>query len=221
MKRHIAKSARCLGKRGDEYRRYVYGALRARGWKPKRERVHENEHARVRQDIDTDYAHHALRGSRNRDFKHIENRRRGVVKFSVATEGLLARADHWLNEVYGVDIVPTFPPEPLAGKLAKNLTKKVHKELQREAFSPTRNVKRALRYRRKALKIRKTNAPRAETMLRRANAVLKNRVPTLAVTGAGWVAGPGFGTGEVMAASAAKGMNRYTRMRRARFMRRK
>lgn len=36
MKAHIAASARRAGKTGDEYNRYVYGALRARGWKPKK-----------------------------------------------------------------------------------------------------------------------------------------------------------------------------------------
>jgi hypothetical protein len=41
MKGHIAASARARGISGERYNAYVYGAMRARGWKPKRERVDE------------------------------------------------------------------------------------------------------------------------------------------------------------------------------------
>lgn len=42
MKRHIEDGARRRGKSGAEYNAYVYGAMRARGWKPKRERKQES-----------------------------------------------------------------------------------------------------------------------------------------------------------------------------------
>ena len=38
MKLHIAASARKARKSGKDFRAYVYGAMRNRGWKPKRER---------------------------------------------------------------------------------------------------------------------------------------------------------------------------------------
>ena len=41
MKGHIAGSASARGISGDRRNAYIYGAMRARGWKPKRERVDE------------------------------------------------------------------------------------------------------------------------------------------------------------------------------------
>ena len=38
MKLHIMAGARKARKSGKEFRAYVYGAMRNRGWKPKRER---------------------------------------------------------------------------------------------------------------------------------------------------------------------------------------
>ena len=39
MKAHIAASARKKGLSGKRYRAYVFGAMRDRGWKPKREKL--------------------------------------------------------------------------------------------------------------------------------------------------------------------------------------
>ncbi len=38
MKLHVVASARKARKSGEEFRAYVYGAMRNRGWKPQRER---------------------------------------------------------------------------------------------------------------------------------------------------------------------------------------
>lgn len=41
MKRHIVYSGVARGKKGKELKKYVFGAMRKRGWKPKRERLKE------------------------------------------------------------------------------------------------------------------------------------------------------------------------------------
>jgi len=41
MKLHIMASARKRGKSGKQFNAYVYGAMRKRGWKPRRERMNE------------------------------------------------------------------------------------------------------------------------------------------------------------------------------------
>lgn len=196
MKRHIAASARRRGKSGDEYNAYVYGAMRARGWKPKRERVHENVNARVRPTSGgTSTAHYQVHhGNRDLQFKSPEHKRPGVYKNPIP-EQITVQARRWLNEVYAGDYVPYNPPESSTGKVHPAATlKKVYnvgkKEFSKEVVHPFKASKLAIKHLRTARKTAKSgHLAHARVQRRRATAVLTNRGSALAGAAVGAVVG--------------------------------
>jgi hypothetical protein len=113
MKGHIAASARVKGIGGKRFNAYVYGAMRDRGWKPRRERVDETMdslhqgYKRVKKDFDKE----VLKPIRS--LKRAERYRRGAYQHIAA--GNWNRGLEMLNRVQKVRSTRT--PPLVAGAL--------------------------------------------------------------------------------------------------------